>query len=575
MKNDIKTFKYIIVGAGPGGLQMGYFLEKNNRDYIILEKNDTAGSFFATQPRHRKLISINKKENYFTEDDFNWRHDWNSLLSDNPSMRLPSYTDELFPNADILYEYLQDFAQHFDLKIAYNVTATKIKKDNNGDFLIFTSTGQIYKCQVLLSGLGATSSMIPDDIEGVELTMKYEDHPLDIELYRNKRVGILGQGNSAFETAEHLSGVAAFVHILAKEPIKFAWETHFVGDVRAINNNIFDMYQLKSLHAVLSPRVKKISSVSENTLQTNHEYDYPNASVPGTLKLTREYDFIICCTGWKWVDQSIFDDDIKPQTWKGGKYAQMTATWESTNVSNLFFIGAAMQGNDRKASSGFIHGFRYNIRTLFHLLEEKFEDVPYPNKIFEPLDWEEILNWMYQRLSISAALFQLYGVLCDVLVVSEDLKQATLYQELPLEYAQQLDFGEQHVLILSLEFGFNKFEEPSLTFLGPSDPLDTSCAAFLHPVIRYVHKGVTDEFHFGDSLLARWDRPHGTGGAVMSYHYTFQKWLESKLGLNFNLPEPVESGSYYSWSEEEIRKWQESKSYAISGASTHDCKRPI
>ena len=41
----------IIIGAGPAGLQMGYFLTQANRDYVILEAQDNAGSFFTTQPR--------------------------------------------------------------------------------------------------------------------------------------------------------------------------------------------------------------------------------------------------------------------------------------------------------------------------------------------------------------------------------------------------------------------------------------------------------------------------------------------------------------------------------------------
>jgi thioredoxin reductase/uncharacterized protein with PQ loop repeat len=570
MNDTIKYVKYIIIGAGPGGIQMGYFLEKHNRDYVILEKNDTAGSFFAKYPIHRKLISINKKFNYFTEEDFNWRHDWNSLLSDDPSMRFTEYTDDLFPNAGILYQYLQDFAKHFQLNINYNVTVNKIKKDSDGNFLISTSTGQIYKCEVLLSALGPVLPMIPDDVEGIELTMGYEDQTLDVEMFRNKRVGIIGQGNSAFETADYLSGVAAFVHVLVKHPVRFAWETHFVGDLRAVNNNIYDMYQLKSLHAVLNPRIEKISQTADNLLQTNHEYDFPNSSVPGTLKLTREYDFLIRCTGWKWVNDDLFDDEIKPKTWKKGKFPEITPVWESVNVPNLFFIGSAMQGNDRQASSGFIHGFRYNIRTLFHLLEEKFENVPYPTKTFDLKDWEEIVNWMYQRFSISAALFQLYGVLCDVLVISKDLQQAILYEELPLKYVQQLKFADEHILFLTLEFGFDKFDESSLTFMGPSDPLDTPCAAFLHPVVRHLHQGVTEEFHFGDSLLGRWDRPHGKGGAVMSYHYTFLKWLETRLGLNLNLPEPVEGGSYHKWSEAEIQQWKLSQ---VTEDADRLCKR--
>ena len=33
-----------MVGAGPGGLQMGYFLDRAGRDYVILEKSDAPGT---------------------------------------------------------------------------------------------------------------------------------------------------------------------------------------------------------------------------------------------------------------------------------------------------------------------------------------------------------------------------------------------------------------------------------------------------------------------------------------------------------------------------------------------------
>ena len=59
MKTE-NILEFIIVGAGPAGLQMGYYLHKSNRSYTILEKGAKAGSFFAQYPRHRRLISINK-----------------------------------------------------------------------------------------------------------------------------------------------------------------------------------------------------------------------------------------------------------------------------------------------------------------------------------------------------------------------------------------------------------------------------------------------------------------------------------------------------------------------------------
>ena len=49
MKQEAFT-KYVIIGAGHAGLQMAYFLKKSGRDYVVLEKESTAGAFFATQP---------------------------------------------------------------------------------------------------------------------------------------------------------------------------------------------------------------------------------------------------------------------------------------------------------------------------------------------------------------------------------------------------------------------------------------------------------------------------------------------------------------------------------------------
>ena len=45
----------------PGGLQLGHLMNEAGRDYVIFEQAATAGSFFKEYPRHRKLISLNKR----------------------------------------------------------------------------------------------------------------------------------------------------------------------------------------------------------------------------------------------------------------------------------------------------------------------------------------------------------------------------------------------------------------------------------------------------------------------------------------------------------------------------------
>lgn len=52
---------YCIVGGGPAGVQMAYLLDRAGRDYVVFEKSLAAGSFFERYPRHRILLSLNKR----------------------------------------------------------------------------------------------------------------------------------------------------------------------------------------------------------------------------------------------------------------------------------------------------------------------------------------------------------------------------------------------------------------------------------------------------------------------------------------------------------------------------------
>ncbi len=77
-------------------------------------------------------------------------------------------------------------------------------------------------------------------IPGIELVESYidvSDHPHN---FTDQRVLIIGKGNSAFETADNLLEAMALIHLASPNPLKFAWKTHYVGDLRAVNNNLLD-----------------------------------------------------------------------------------------------------------------------------------------------------------------------------------------------------------------------------------------------------------------------------------------------------------------------------------------------
>ena len=153
---NLKTdhiYEYLIVGSGPAGLQAGYFLDKYKKDYIILEKSQSNGSFFEKYPIHRKLISVNKVNTGSTDKEFNLRHDWNSLLSDDESLLFKNYTEEFFPHADHMVKYLNDYQYKQKIKVSFNTNVIRINKLSDKLFEIQTSNG-IVKCKKLIVATG-------------------------------------------------------------------------------------------------------------------------------------------------------------------------------------------------------------------------------------------------------------------------------------------------------------------------------------------------------------------------------------------------------------------------------------
>src|SRR5215207_11758806 len=110
MADEQTSYEYVILGAGPAGLQLGFFLAQTGRDYVILDGADRPGAFFATFPRHRRLLSINKVHTGCDDREVNLRFDWNSLLGDDDGPLFKDVSHSYFPDADDLCTYLARYA---------------------------------------------------------------------------------------------------------------------------------------------------------------------------------------------------------------------------------------------------------------------------------------------------------------------------------------------------------------------------------------------------------------------------------------------------------------------------------
>ena len=180
--------KNIIIGCGPAGLQLGYYFNIINEEYVILEKSNIAGSFFDKFPHSDELISINKVHTGKDIEDFNLRHDWNSLLNNhtnynfnneiiNKPINMKEITDKFFPLRNDMVSYLNLFCKEYNIKINYNINVIDIEKKDN-IFYIKCDNNDIWTCEKLIIATGLSKPNIPKNIINCEKYIKhYSDYP--------------------------------------------------------------------------------------------------------------------------------------------------------------------------------------------------------------------------------------------------------------------------------------------------------------------------------------------------------------------------------------------------------------
>jgi cation diffusion facilitator CzcD-associated flavoprotein CzcO len=507
---------YLIIGAGPAGLQLAALLERDGRrDYLVLEAADAPGAFFARYPRHRTLISINKPHTGTDDQELNLRLDWNSLLSDDPALRFTRYTERYFPDADLMVDYLADFAKATGVRVRYGTRVARVDREAGADgeagtgggapFAVTDAAGNRYLARRVVVATGVSRPYVPA-IEGIETAECYDTVSVDPRDFLDQRVLIIGKGNSGFETAENLMETTTLIHVAGPGPVRMAWRSHYVGHMRAVNNNFLDTYQLKSANALLDGHVRSIERRPDG-----YRVRFGFSRADEVVK-ELEYDRVIVCTGFRF-DASIFAEGCRPTLAIADRFPAQTDEWESVNVPDLFFAGTLSQERDfKRSTSGFIHGFRYGVRALHKILERRYHGVPWPSRRLAATP-EGLADALIARVNRSSGLWQQFGVLADVLTVASDA--ARYHEEVPVAYLARAglstpDHQVGHTFAVTLEYGpehdrVDPFDI-SVRRVAQDSPGRAHDAAYLHPVVRHRRDGrVLAEHHLAENLANRWD----------------------------------------------------------------------
>ncbi|XP_070703914.1 FAD-dependent oxidoreductase domain-containing protein 2 [Pempheris klunzingeri] len=556
--NGTRHYDYCVLGAGPAGLQMGYFLSKAKRDYIILERNSGPGSFFNEYPRHRKLISINKIHTGRQNREFNLRHDWNSLLSDKPDLLFKRVSSDFYPHADAFPLYLSMFVRELGLRVQYGVDIGRIRAVQgaaDSTYILSDQHASDYTCSVLLA---ATGLWVPQKVEfvGSDLVEGYESISTNPEDYKNQAVLILGKGNSAFETAQSILGKASRVHMLSSSPVRLAWQTHYVGDLRAVNNELIDTYQLKSLDGLVEARLEKIVLTQRKeqggrrsgkkkekkgklylTLNKyiQHQEEKNSSGVAGeelpgyhidNFPMRKPYDRVIRCLGFRF-NFSIFDSSACPPNSDNakGRLPGVTAWYEGKSTPGLFVLGTASHSRDyRSSAGGFVHGFRYTARAVHRVLEQRYHGNKWPST---KLLTTQLQSWILKRVGEASGPYQMFEVLGDIILLQGS--HCEYVEEFPLQALPQFSSLSGHkvsshgLVVLVMQYGKKKID-----FLGrnraETDWTKAWKSNFLHPVLYFYDKLPTEEemklcpngwplprpkaiHHMVEDFLTEWDGP--------------------------------------------------------------------
>jgi len=351
--------EYLILGSGAGGLQLARALQLRGLDYLVVEKGSVPSGFFRRFPRHRNLISINKRFFSRGHPDFALRHDWNSLLSTLSNDAYPhderllfrNHNKSYFPQADSFVRYLEHFAAVHALRVRYNTTVQSVRrlrssaanacsdgdetcaaseKEGGGQgggaggykFALTIADGTVLRCRTLILGTGLGGQETPLDVDGVVegLTETYGTMARDVSAYRNRSVLVVGKRNSAMETASQIAGVAARVDMVSTTPHRMATVTRYGNDLRAVNDDFLDSAGLGSgggNNLIVS--MGRISRAAGHAFVREHggtgrvlllrnASDVARHAAGERVRpmLGTAYDHVIMCTGFR-VDDSIFN----------------------------------------------------------------------------------------------------------------------------------------------------------------------------------------------------------------------------------------------------------------------------
>jgi thioredoxin reductase len=440
------TYPVVVVGSGPGGIQLAYELDRLGVDHAVISADEAPGGMFRRWPHFQRLLSWTKPYAPAERGTRPYeRYDWNSLLAREPEHRalMPGFMDgsSYFPSRPEMEANLVAFAERTGVRIRYGTrwTGTRRESGPDGDGFVLETTDGEYRAGAAVFAVGIAQPKSPT-VPGAEHTHHYAGVRA-AETYGGRRVFIIGKSVSAFELATGLLPWARQIVLASPSSTKLTVVTRSLNGVRARYVQPYEDFVLGGGVTVLDAAIESVEA-SERGLVVHIR------RTEG-VEMAIDVDDVINATGF--VAPLLDLPALGVATYGPSALPAQTPLWESVTVPGIHFAGTINQGapglkkHGMPSNSGAVHGARYNARVLARHLAETRAGIISPRPSIAP---DALADRVLEELNHGPELWHQKAYLAWVASVDPE---GGFRDEGMQPLAHVLDSGGPDALITTLE----------------------------------------------------------------------------------------------------------------------------
>lgn len=318
----VEQYDLVVIGGGQAGLSAGYWLQKQDMDFLIVDANARVGD--------------------------SWRQRWDSLqlftparYSGLPGLAFPGYAYHL-PKREAVADYLEWYADVFDLPIRSSVRVNAVRRAGNS-FEITTSGTTLVAENVIVATGPFQTPRVPAfaprlDPAIVQLHSSRYKRP---EQLPDGDVLVVGAGNSGAQIALELARTRNTVlagravgsmprRVLGRDVFDWLWHTLMIPSGDSLIGRQIRKRVLGSTDALIGMTERDLArgGVRRTGRVAGVVGGKPQLESGEVLNVAA----VIWCTGFtpdfSWIDAPVFGDNGYPIHRRG-----------VTSVPGLFFLG--------------------------------------------------------------------------------------------------------------------------------------------------------------------------------------------------------------------------------------------